>query len=179
MTLLQGDSVPRDHSLVECESGFRAIALDEFSDRMIIGSRGTGRYQAVPTEIPDSGKGKVRYSHERALICERGKCLLANGCHCRFHVIVDSDLRFGSAEIGPRAVDVQGEVFDLKDLDRLVAAIRAKGIWWKCEPFVVGSPRPAFSTGNAHWARIRIRPTLRPGRIWKSASSPVEALADK
>ena len=138
MTLLQGDSVPRDHSLVECESGFRAIALDEFSDRMIIGSRGTGRYQAVPTEIPDSGKGKVRYSHERALICDRGKCLLPNGGHCRFHVIGDGDLRVGSAEIRPRAVDVQGDVFYLKDLDRLVAAIRAKGIWWKMRAICYG-----------------------------------------
>src|SRR5580698_3728816 len=31
----------------ECEPGFRTIPLDEFSDRMIIGSMGTGRCQAV------------------------------------------------------------------------------------------------------------------------------------
>jgi NAD(P)-dependent dehydrogenase (short-subunit alcohol dehydrogenase family) len=70
------------------------------------------------------------------------------------------------AEIGPRAVDVQGDVSNLKDLDRLVAAIRAKGIWWKMRAIVMGSPRPAFSTGNAHCARIRIRPALRPGRAF-------------
>src|ERR1700733_7132584 len=47
MPLLQGYSVPRDHRLVECEPGFRAIPFDEFSDRMIIGSLGTWRGQAV------------------------------------------------------------------------------------------------------------------------------------
>jgi hypothetical protein len=38
MPLLQGYSVPRDDSLVEGESGFRAIPVDEFSDRMIVGA---------------------------------------------------------------------------------------------------------------------------------------------
>src|SRR5258708_7652340 len=47
MPLLQGYSVPCDHRPVECEPGFRAIPFDEFSDRMIIGSLGTWRGQAV------------------------------------------------------------------------------------------------------------------------------------
>jgi hypothetical protein len=47
MPLLKGYSVPRHHTLIECKPGFRAIPFDEFSDRMIIGSLGTRRGQAV------------------------------------------------------------------------------------------------------------------------------------
>jgi hypothetical protein len=32
------DSVPGDHSFIESEPGFRAIPIDEFSNRMIVGS---------------------------------------------------------------------------------------------------------------------------------------------
>src|SRR5258708_2202833 len=42
-----GIFVSCDHRLVECEPGFRAIRFDESSDRMIIGSLGTWRGQAV------------------------------------------------------------------------------------------------------------------------------------
>src|SRR5271163_2525165 len=76
MKLLQGDSVPRDHSLVECESEFRAIPLDEFSDRMIIGSLGTGRCQAV--QYCRFGLCKVGELENR-FRCSFALCLAA--CH--------------------------------------------------------------------------------------------------
>ena len=43
VVLFQGNAVPGDHSLVESESRFRTIALDELPDRMVAGPLRTRR----------------------------------------------------------------------------------------------------------------------------------------
>ena len=45
--LFERYSVPGYHSLVESKPGFRAVPIDEFSDRMIVRPLGAGRGQVV------------------------------------------------------------------------------------------------------------------------------------